>query len=75
MMIDDIEIRCPNGVRGLLAKLKSNGEKPKYVANGMLVEFACYDCKNRLRKRGQLVRRVLHQYNFLGDLVATVIEE
>lgn len=68
-----VEVRCPVGPQRLLSKLRLSGEKPTYV-EGNLIEFACDDCKRNLRRRGQTVSRVLHRYNFLGELVETATE-
>jgi hypothetical protein len=50
--------------------MKLAGEQPQYV-EGNLMEFACDDCKKQLRRSGDNVFRVLHRYNFLGELVET----
>lgn len=73
-MTNDIEVRCPHGMQRLFARLKSEGEKPVYV-NGTLIEVACYDCAKNLRKSGRDVSRVRHQFNILGELVNTVIDD
>lgn len=68
-----IEVRCPSGPRRLFTKLRLSGESPRYV-DGNLIEFACPECRRLYRQRGVTVDRVLHQYNFLGELVSTVTE-
>jgi hypothetical protein len=68
-----VEVRCPVGPQRLLSKLRLSGEKPTYV-EGNLIEFACDDCKRTIRRSGRTVSRVLHRYNFLGQLVETVTE-
>jgi hypothetical protein len=69
------EMRCPGGHRRLLAKLKSDGLslQPSQASN--LVEFACSDCARKERAAGNDVHRVLHCYNFLGELVETRFEK
>ncbi len=67
-----VEIRCPSDLRRLFMKLRISGEQPKYVA-GNLLEIACSDCKRELRKQGVVASRVLHYFNFLGELVTTEV--
>ena len=67
------EIRCPVGPRRLLSKLRLSGEEAHYTDDN-LIEFACDDCKRTYRKEGRDVFRVLHRYNFLGELVETEVE-
>jgi hypothetical protein len=71
--MEEVEVRCPVGPQRLLSKLRLTGESPHYTDDNQ-VEFACQDCKRTLRLRGRQVSRVLHRYNFLGDLVQTVLE-
>ena len=71
--MDHVEIRCPVGPKRLLAKLRLAGQHPIFT-EGNLMEFACDDCKRSLRKSGRQVTRVLHRYNFLGELVENAIE-
>lgn len=80
-----VDVRCPvpqvwhDGTckpGRLLLRLRQSGEKPSYVHPDNLIELACEDCKTALRKAGRRgVKRVLHRYNFLGDLVETLVEE
>jgi len=53
-------------------KLRISGEKPKYV-EGNLLEIACSDCKREFRRQGVEVNRVLHYFNFLGELITTEV--
>lgn len=74
----ELELRCPEpwGVCSagrLLAKLRTAGQRPSYVHPDNLIELECKDCKARRRKSGQPVRRVLHRYDFLGQLVETLV--
>jgi hypothetical protein len=66
-----VQLRCPTGPGRLLAILRQNGERPRYLDDNT-VEFACSDCARDLRKQGYEIARVLHRFNFAGDLVETV---
>lgn len=75
-----LELRCPEpwGVcpaGRLLAKLRLSGEKPSYVHPDNLIELECQDCQKRLRREGRRVKRVLHRYNFIGEMVESLIVE
>ncbi len=69
-----VDLRCPEDPRRLLTRLLLNGDKPSYV-EGNLIELACYECKAQYRRQGNPVARVLHRYDFVGDLIETVVEE
>lgn len=74
---DALELRCPQPwglcpAGKLLAKLKLSGGQPSFVKPDNLIELECADCTKRLRKEGRMVRRVLHRYDFLGQLVETL---
>ncbi len=69
----DVELRCPSGPRRLFALMRQHGEKPSYVHPENWVEFACYDCRRELERQGQHVRRVLHRFDFSGELMETVV--
>lgn len=71
-MAIEVEIRCPSDLRRLFMKLQISGEKPKYV-DGNLLEIACSDCKRELRKQGVEIVRVLHYFNFVGELITTEV--
>lgn len=79
-----VELRCPQPVttrRGdcspghLFAKLVIAGEVPSYVKPDNLIEMACSNCRKRLERDGRQVKRVLHRYNLVGELVETLVEE
>lgn len=81
--VEEIEIRCPATVPlpngycppgKLLMKLLVLGETPSYVHPDNLIELPCEDCRARLRKRGTVVRRVLHRFDLTGALVATLTD-
>lgn len=67
-----VEVRCPVGPRKLFSKLKL-GEEIARPIPGNLIEFSCGDCARRVsRERGEPMQ-VFHQFNFLGELVQTVL--
>lgn len=70
--MQSVDIRCPYNLRKLFMKLQLSGDTPKYV-DGNLMEIACYDCARDLRSTGVEVVRVLHYFNFLGELVRTEV--
>ena len=65
------EIRCPEDSRRLFSKLILDVTHSK-ITNENLIEFACQNCKKRLRAEGITVNQVLHRYNIAGELVETV---
>lgn len=71
---DVVELRCPNGPGDgrLFMKLLREGQGPVFT-DGNLMEFSCGDCTRTLRKAGKQVTRVLHRYNFLGQMVESVV--
>lgn len=72
---EETQMRCPAGPRRMLAILRASGQKPTYVDDGILVEFACSDCSRELRRAGRDVARVLHRFNILGEFVESEIVE
>jgi len=68
--MSSVDLRCPVGPRRLLAILRQEGKKPVYLEDNT-VEFACSDCARAARREGRDVLRVLHRYNFIGELVDT----
>lgn len=70
-----VDIRCPVGPKRLLAKMRNAGIPPSFDPDANVVEFSCSDCARALRKTGRDVGRVLHRYNFVGDLVESVIQD
>lgn len=69
-MTEQVDVRCPVGLRRLFMRLQLAGERPVYT-EGNLLEIACADCRRELRRQGVAVALVLHRYNFLGELVVT----
>jgi hypothetical protein len=70
---DMVEVRCPSEFGRLLLKI-SVSDDPPVVVPGNLMEIACPACRRVLQREGRSVSRVLHRYNFLGELVETVTE-
>lgn len=75
-----VPLRCPVPPYGcqpgrLLANLRITGERPQYIHPDNLIEMSCHACVLRYRKAGRSVKRVLHRYSFIGDLVETLVEE
>lgn len=75
-----VPLRCPEPRREclpgrLLANLQVSGEKPQYVHPDNLIEMHCHDCTERYRREGRSVKRVLHRFSFIGELVETFVEE
>lgn len=68
--METFEIRCPVGTKKLFSKLRSDG----VVTEGNLIEFSCSECKKLMdRKYNFSVKRVLHKYDFAGQLVESEI--
>ena len=67
-----IQLRCPIGPRRLFAILREEGE-PMVIVSGNLVEFKCRDCCKELRRHRPEVDEVFHRFNFVGELVETVV--
>lgn len=83
MTVEEVEVRCPVPVKlpsghcipgRLLLKLLVSGERPSYVHPDNLIELACEDCRNRLRRQGVSVKRVLHRFDLTGTLVETLTD-
>lgn len=79
-----VEVRCPVPREWpdgrcdpghLFFRMRLAGEQPQFVHPDNLIELACYDCKKRLAKSGIVVKRVLHRYDMLGQLVETLTQE
>lgn len=68
-----VEVRCPLGPRRLFSKLRLGPEPPRYIQPDNLIEFACADCRNRLTRERATPCWVFHRYNFLGELVETIV--
>jgi hypothetical protein len=83
-MPEEVDVRCPDGLHRadgtclpgrLLFKLRQSGEQETYVHPDNHIELYCEDCTRKMRKAGRRVRRVLHRYNFIGELMTTLIVE
>lgn len=71
--MNEVEVRCPVGPQKLFTKLKLGEEFSRHVPEGNLIEFTCRDCSRRIsRERGDSVQ-AYHQFNFVGDLIKTVV--
>lgn len=78
-----VEVRCPEPLvkygrcspGKLFTVLYLNGDQPSYIQPDNLIEMYCLDCKRRCAAEGRAVRRVLHRYDFAGNLVDTVYME
>ncbi len=68
-----IEVRCPHGPRQLLMKIRASGESAR-ISDDNLLELACRDCAKNGRQFDPSVKRVLHRFNFMGELVESVVE-
>lgn len=67
-----VNLRCPVGPRALLAKLVQSGEKETYDSWN-LMELSCRDCSRTAKKTDPNVKRVVHRFNILGELVESVV--
>lgn len=68
-----IDVRCPENPRHLFLKLKRSGEDVP-VLEGNLLALACDECKKQQRRSDPTVLRVVHEYNLLGELVTTTVQ-
>jgi hypothetical protein len=68
-----VDLRCDQEPHKLLARLRLEGEQPRYVHPENLIELSCRECSRAFsERRGERVR-VRHRFSFAGDLVATVV--
>lgn len=72
-MVNTVEVRCPVGPQKLFVKLKLGEEFGGYV-DGNLFEFSCSDCAKRIGREKAIPVRVFHRYNFVGELVQTLVK-
>lgn len=72
--MNTIEVRCPNGPQKLFTKLKLGEEFATMVPDQNLIEFTCRDCARQMSKQSGETVRVFHRFNFLGELVETVVQ-
>ena len=68
-MSETVEVRCPVGPRRLFTKLRLGQESGRYIHPANLIEFSCQDCARRLSRERGVRLRVLHRYDFAGELV------
>ena len=62
-----LELRCPEGMGKLLAKVRS-----QLRITDDLIELPCNNCARTHRAHAPVLR-VLHRFNLLGELVETEI--
>jgi transposase len=76
-----IDVRCPVGYPRadgtchpgkLLLKIRQSGGRPQYIHPDNLIELYCEECTYRLRRLRPRLRRVLHRYDFAGELIETL---
>lgn len=73
MISEVLDLRCPEGPRKLLAKLRVDGKPPVITSNNLL-ELACQDCRRKFRAEGETdISLILHRFDILGNLVETAI--
>lgn len=74
------EVRCPQGPRNLLMKLRVDSEAPKpHITDENLIEIFCRDCTRRARREmgsaGLTTSfRIIHRFDFMGDFIESVRE-
>ena len=73
--MNTVEVRCPVGPQKLFTKLKLGEEFGKYIPTSNSIEFTCSDCAKRMSRGRQQRVRVYHRFNFVGDLVQTIVED
>jgi hypothetical protein len=68
-----VQIRCPYGPRELLMKLRKANEHIPIVEDN-LMELYCSFCSRMSRKQDPTVKRVVHRYNLLGEMVESITQ-
>jgi hypothetical protein len=63
----------------VLSNQLGSPQEPSYVQPGNLIELACWACRKRMnaeRERGSEpeIARVLHRFDFAGQLVETLVQ-
>lgn len=67
------EIRCKEGPRALLMKMKVTGDQV-HVTSSNLLQLQCSWCTRQQRRLNPDIVRVCHEFNILGELVNSEIE-
>ena len=72
------EVRCPQGARALLAKVKAEGGVAQRTPENLL-EIMCRTCTRNARREMEQVGmatdfRILHRFDFGGEFVESVRE-
>lgn len=73
--VEVIEVRCPAGPARLFTKLGLGQIPHRYIQPENWIEFQCSDCAKAYQRERAMRVRVLHRYNFAGELVQTLITE
>lgn len=75
MEAQQLDLRCPYGPKQLLAKVtRENPEDVGMSADRLTLDIACRDCAKQARKTNPKVRRAIHKFNVLGELVETELQ-
>lgn len=69
-----VDLRCPAGPKQLLGRARAQQEPQKVNADN-LIELSCRDCTKNARAFNPDVVRVIHCFNFLGELVESLTEK
>lgn len=72
-----VDVKCPVGPRELLERLtfkRDPEEFRPFVDNDNLMNLKCSFCTRQARKSDPSVLRIIHQYNFIGELVTSSVE-
>lgn len=70
--MEEINIKCPNGPRELLMKYEVD-ETIKVDSNNLMC-LKCSFCTRMGRKQDPTIKRYIHKYNLLGELVENYVE-
>jgi hypothetical protein len=74
-MFTVVDVKCPIGPRELLSRIKVDPDAPKpYVNDSNLMCLKCSFCTRTARKQDPRILRVIHEFNFIGELVDSTIE-
>lgn len=78
-MPESTEVRCPQGPRNLLMKLRLDSEAPAPRTKDNLLEIFCRDCTRHARRQMDQAGlpttfRVIHCFDFMGEFVESVRE-
>lgn len=70
-----VELRCEDFPRRLFGKMlvEARAADAEVAVTDGLMEFDCRDCRKDYQEDGELVVRVLHRFDLIGNLVETVV--